>query len=199
MKRGLRIITDPDAARVLVDPMRREMIRILSETPMTQNELAATLGLSDPSVGHHLKILKKAGFVRLGRQEAEEHGILKKFYETTALSFLVDGRKMPLEIERYFMPVNLERARGIISAFNLESRKSVTIPTRDLEEFAKLMTDAILQAAPRFVDSGDLGREQILLSTYENALRILLKKPEDLPVSVRDMVTRLDKTVRFSA
>lgn len=118
-KRSFVVITSPDEAKVLVDPMRREILRLLSGRPMTQNILAETLGLSNSSVAHHLKLLAGAGLVMVAREERELHGILQKFYETTSLAYFVDTRKLSLDIERYYMSNNLERARGILAALNM--------------------------------------------------------------------------------
>ena len=61
MKKGVEVIANVEAAKLLVDPMRREIIRLLADKAMTENELAETLGLSDPSVGHHDSYIGGAG------------------------------------------------------------------------------------------------------------------------------------------
>jgi DNA-binding transcriptional ArsR family regulator len=193
MKRGAEVITDPQKARVLVDPMRREMVRLLAERPMTENELAGVLGLSDPSVGHHLKILRDAGLIKIARKEIEEHGILQKFYETNALAYFVDGRKMPLEIERYFMPVGLERARGIIAAMNTMTTGFEVIVTKELEEFARLLSAAVVQAALKYSRNTRGDREEVIGRIYRDALAHLLSTPQTLPTSVNRLLLATHK------
>jgi DNA-binding transcriptional ArsR family regulator len=186
MKKTVEVIIEPEKAKVLVDPMRREMVSMLAERPMTEKELAQSLGLSDPSVGHHLKILSEAGLVRIGRKEVEQHGIVQKFYETNALVYFIDERIMPLEIERYFMAVSLERARGAIAALSALTGKLQHISTDELEEFAKTLNSTIVSATPRYSRSWRGSREELISTIYRDALIHLLQKANRLPEKLRD-------------
>lgn len=190
MKKGVEVITDPEKAKILIDPMRREMMRLLASNPMTENELAKALGLSDPSIGYHLKILRSKGLIRRARKEVEEHGIVQKFYETTALACFIDSRIMPLEIERYFMPVTLERARGIVSALNLISNNYEKIPTGELEEFARVLSSTIMSKVTRFSGNYDGDREEMIGKIYHDALAHLVGKPDLLPGAIRSLLLR---------
>ena len=80
----MRIVHDETDAKLLTDPMRREILKLLARESMTENDLAETLGLSAPSVGYHLRGLKSRGFIAMVRKEPEEHGIIQKFYHTNA-------------------------------------------------------------------------------------------------------------------
>lgn len=193
MRKTVELIKDPKKAKVLVDPMRREVLRLLSERAMTENELAEALGLSDPSVGHHLKILSKSGLIRIARKEVEEHGIVQKFYETTSLVYVVAAQGMPLEIERYFMPVRLERARGVIAALGTYGRESRRINAKDVEEFGKILDSAVLQVASRYSKERNEEREAVINRIYRDALRRLLEKPDLLPERIRDLLTSLKR------
>lgn len=188
--RGVELITDPEKAKVLVDPMRREVVRLLAQRAMTENELAEALGLSDPSVGHHLKILGRSGLIRLVRKEVEEHGIVQKFYGTKALAYFVDHRAMPLEVERYFMPVGLEGARGIVAALSVVTGEPEEISTEELEQFAKILASAIVQAAPRYCKPWKGDREELIIRIYRDALTRLLEKPSVLPERVRHLLLK---------
>jgi DNA-binding transcriptional ArsR family regulator len=184
------LITDPEKAKVLVDPMRREMVRLLARRPMTENDLAAALGLSDPSVGHHLKILARSGLIRLARKQVEEHGIVQKFYETKALAYFVDPLAMPLEVERYFMPVSLERARGIVAALGIATGEPGKVSTEELEQFTKILASVIVQAASRYSKRSKGDREELVIRIYRDALTRLLEKPGVLPESVRHLLVK---------
>lgn len=186
--KAVQIIGDPERARVLVDPMRREIVRLLGDGGKTENELAGILGLSDPSVGHHLKILRELGLVRMTKQEIGEHGIVEKFYESNARIYVVDSKEMPLEIERYFMPISLERARGIIAAVEVILNMSQEFSAAEVEEFARALTSAVVQLAPRFSRPWKGGREQLVGRVYKDALAQLLRKPELVPPKVRDLL-----------
>jgi DNA-binding transcriptional ArsR family regulator len=190
---GVEVITDPERAKVLVDPMRREMVRLLAQRAMTENELAEALGLSDPSVGHHLKILAQSGLIRVVRKEAERHGILQKFYETKALAHFIDPRAMPLEVERYFMPVSLERARGIVAALSIITREPEQVSTEELEQFTKILASAIVDAAPKYLKRWKGDREELIIRIYRDALTRLLGKPNMLPEEVRHLLLKANQ------
>lgn len=191
--KAVEIIVDLERARVLVDPMRREIVRLLSNGGKTENELAEILGLSDPSVGHHLKILRDSGLIRLARQEVGKHGIVEKFYESNARIYFIDSKKMPLEIERYFMPISLERARGIIAAAEVMLDKSQEFSAPEVEEFARALASALVQVAPRFSRPWNGEREELVGRVYKEALAQVLRKPAALPQKVRSVLLATHK------
>ncbi len=45
------------------DPARLKIVELLQEKDMTPSEMAKELGLSKPTISHHLNVLKKAGVV----------------------------------------------------------------------------------------------------------------------------------------
>jgi DNA-binding transcriptional ArsR family regulator len=113
------IVDDPKVAYVLVDPMRRAILSFLRQKPMTQAQLADELGLSDASLNYHMKKLKGAGLVVISRRVAEEHGIIQKFFSPVAFLFVYDLDALPKDISRYFYPISVERALGMISALEV--------------------------------------------------------------------------------
>ena len=193
VKKSAEVITDPEKAKVLVDPMRREMMRLLAERPMTEKELAITLGLSDPSVGYHLRILKESGLIEIARKEVEEHGIVQKFYQTKVLAYFIDGRVMPLEIERYFMPVSLERARGIIATLKIITGGPEQVSTEQLEKFSKILSSTIVRVVPKYSKNWSGDSEELINMIYRDALIYLLDKPDLLPEKVQDLFINAGK------
>lgn len=167
----IEIIETPEKAEVLVDPMRREIVRLLAEGTMTESELADALGLSDPSVGHHLALLRKFGLIRLERKEVEEHGIVTKLYRSTALVTLINENKLPLRIRRYFMPVNTERVRGAIAALRLAGRNRAVVDSNYVDSLAKWLNEKVIEVARTYRASGEPGREAVINDLYFAALR----------------------------
>lgn len=55
------------------DEQRYEMLRLLRKKPHNVSELTEHLGLSQPTVTHHLKLLAGAGLVRMRKQGREHH------------------------------------------------------------------------------------------------------------------------------
>lgn len=56
-----------DLCSALADPKRILILYSLSETPHTVNDLAASLGISQPAASRHLKILRDSGLVTATR------------------------------------------------------------------------------------------------------------------------------------
>lgn len=190
LQRLVGIITDTKVARVLVDPMRREVVRLLAEGEKTENELAESLGLSDSSVGHHLKVLKDAGLVRVSRREVEAHGILQKFYRSNAIIYLVDSHNMPMEIDRYFMPISLERIRGIVASAAVILGESVHLSEEDAETTGKAFAAAMIRVSRKFSKRWNGTREELLSKLYTAALRQLLQRRGVMPEKVQSFLVR---------
>lgn len=61
--------------QALADPTRRRILELLREGGMTAGDIAADFEMSQPSVSHHLKLLKNAELVT-----AEREGQYIKYY-----------------------------------------------------------------------------------------------------------------------
>jgi ArsR family transcriptional regulator len=57
------ISPDPDAIRLLADPLRAEIVRLLADGPACTSHLVADTGAKQPNVSGHLKVLREAGIV----------------------------------------------------------------------------------------------------------------------------------------
>jgi ArsR family transcriptional regulator, arsenate/arsenite/antimonite-responsive transcriptional repressor len=56
-------------AKVMADETRQQIMRICCCVRLTVNEIVAQTGVSQPTVSHHLKVLRDAGLVT-----AQRHG-----------------------------------------------------------------------------------------------------------------------------
>jgi DNA-binding transcriptional ArsR family regulator len=66
-----RAATTADAFNAVAEPRRREILDLLAGGEQPVGELVARLGLSQPQVSKHLKVLREVGLVRVrdaGRQ-----------------------------------------------------------------------------------------------------------------------------------
>ena len=59
------MLSDVEVFDVLVDPSRRRILDLLREREHLVGELVADLGLSQPGVSKHLRVLREAGLVRV--------------------------------------------------------------------------------------------------------------------------------------
>jgi hypothetical protein len=134
----------------------------------------------------------------VARRIIEKHGIVQKFYESNALFYMVDSRQMPVEIERYLMPMSLERIRGIIAAANVLGREQKSISTVETERFAKTMDHAILRIAPGYSARSNWDREELIETIYRDALCHLLRKRDLLPEKIQALLGRSRRQARLS-
>ncbi|MHA1245294.1 MAG: ArsR/SmtB family transcription factor, partial [Candidatus Heimdallarchaeota archaeon] len=75
----VKVVSDPEKIKILVDPMRRKILRTMREglenddgtirKEMTVPEIARKLGVTAPKCYHHLDLLVENGFVRVAREE----------------------------------------------------------------------------------------------------------------------------------
>lgn len=60
----------------LADPSRLRLVRLLAERPQYGQELAAALGMSAPTISHHIGALMRAGLVAIERQSHRTYYVL---------------------------------------------------------------------------------------------------------------------------
>src|SRR5919205_4375738 len=123
--KAVYIVNDVKVAKVLVDPMRRAILDLLRQRPMTQAGLANELGLTGASLNHHMKILRSKKLVSIFKREIESHRIMQIFFSSVAYLFVYDLDSLPKNIARYFYPVSLERARAVVSLLTLNKKDSL--------------------------------------------------------------------------
>jgi DNA-binding transcriptional ArsR family regulator len=56
----------------LADPTRRRILDLLRERPRLVGELAELVGISQPGISKHLKVLREVGLVKV-EQDAQRH------------------------------------------------------------------------------------------------------------------------------
>ena len=153
--------------------MRRAILNILRRGPLTQTQLAESLGLTNATVSHHLSLLKRIGLISVAREEVESHGILKKFYTPTAFLYVLDVERLPRDVARYYYPINIERARGILSA--LPSAGAAHLGGRDVdalgEEFTRMLVKIARNYAKVTVDQAE--GEELVQKMYRETLERL--------------------------
>lgn len=66
-----------DVFQAIADPVRREIIEILSEEPLNLNAIAEQFDISRPAISRHIKILNECGLVAIEQQGRERFCIIK--------------------------------------------------------------------------------------------------------------------------
>ena len=180
--KAVYIVNDVKIAKILIDPMRRAILDLLRQRPMTQAGLANELGLSGASLNHHMKILRSKRLVTIFKKEVERHRIMQIFLSSVAYLFVYDLDSLPKNIARYFYPISLERARAVVSLLSLYNKE---LPSAYDIEYTpeaintiseKLSRHLVMAAKPyenRIINHGD---EKYVFEIYGKAISNLLKE-----------------------
>ena len=62
-----------DVFQAIADPVRREIIDLLSKEPMNLNSVAEHFDISRPAISKHMKILSECGIVDIEQLGRERH------------------------------------------------------------------------------------------------------------------------------
>jgi DNA-binding transcriptional ArsR family regulator len=81
------VVSDPEQLRAMADPFRTQLIQLLRERARSTQEIAEELSVPKGTVGHHLKVLERAGLIRVVRTR-KVRAVTEKFYGRTARLFL---------------------------------------------------------------------------------------------------------------
>src|SRR4051794_32401888 len=73
------VLTDPAQFKAIVGSIRPRILGLLSERAATTQQIAATLGLSKGTTGHHLKVLEAAGLIHMVRRR-QVRAVPEKYY-----------------------------------------------------------------------------------------------------------------------
>jgi len=85
----------------------------------------------------------------VAKEEVESHGIVKKFYTPSAYLYVLDVDRLPREVARYYYPINIERARGILSA--LPSTSATHLREKDVDALGEEFTRTLVKIARNYV------------------------------------------------
>jgi len=184
---AVKIVDNP---KILADPVRREILRLLNIKPQTSTQLAERLNLSKSTVGHHLVVLRRKKLIRIKWAKPGPHGILEKYYEPVALVFIEDYKKIPDDLKKYFLSIHMERMRGVLSTLQLVGdmtsafqtirkswKQTVKIPS-DFDLLSKLGEESLkymTQIGEKYAGMmTTLDAETLLTKIYSEALRAII-------------------------
>jgi DNA-binding transcriptional ArsR family regulator len=81
------VVREPEQLRALGDELRSRIVVLLREHAQSTTELATMLGLPKSTVGHHVKVLQKAGLLKVVRTR-KVRAVTERYYGRTARLFL---------------------------------------------------------------------------------------------------------------
>ncbi|NNN12848.1 MAG: winged helix-turn-helix transcriptional regulator [Acidimicrobiaceae bacterium] len=79
----MSISTEPDISLVFADPLRREILDLLADEQLCTCHLVELTGAKQPTISHHLKVLKQFGIV-------ESEAVGRNTYYRIVSSSLID-------------------------------------------------------------------------------------------------------------
>jgi DNA-binding transcriptional ArsR family regulator len=82
--------TSPAQLKALAHPLRQRLLYALGERPATISQLAVSFGAQKGNIGHHLKVLRAAGLVRVV-ETRQVRGGTEHYYQRTAQRVYVGG------------------------------------------------------------------------------------------------------------
>jgi len=88
MSRGTTIIKDPEVAKLLADPTRREILHLLRHQDMSATDLARALGKNHSSIVHHLNALLGASLITVSRED-KVRNMVQPYYRSVSHSYHV--------------------------------------------------------------------------------------------------------------
>lgn len=81
------VLSDKKKIKLLLDPLRANIIRQLGTKPMTVKELAVALKRKPGTILHHVERLKKAGLIKQVRTQKTTTGIVQRYYRASAREY----------------------------------------------------------------------------------------------------------------
>jgi DNA-binding transcriptional ArsR family regulator len=102
------VVSDPEQIRALGDELRGKIVRGLRERARSVSELAEELGLPKGTVAHHVKVLEKAGLIRVVRTR-QVRALTERYYGRVARLFMIQSEEYP-DADRAFAASGLRIA-----------------------------------------------------------------------------------------
>ncbi len=62
-----------DVYQAIADPIRRQIIDLITESPLTINEVASNFDISRPAISKHLKILEESALIEIVQKGRERY------------------------------------------------------------------------------------------------------------------------------
>jgi DNA-binding transcriptional ArsR family regulator len=82
------VVEHPEQLRAIADGFRSKIVTLLNQRAASTTELAEVLNTPKGTVGHHLKVLEKAGLIRVVRTR-KVRALTEKYYGRVARLFVL--------------------------------------------------------------------------------------------------------------
>jgi len=127
------VVREPEQLKALGDDLRSKLVILLRDRALSTTELAANVGLPKSTVGHHLKVLEKAGLVQVVRTR-QVRALTEKLYGRTARLFLFKSSDTDGEDIRNVAAASLRRAAEEMLPMVEDTRTTFGVVTSRLQD-----------------------------------------------------------------
>ncbi|MEN3343004.1 MAG: hypothetical protein V7644_2408 [Actinomycetota bacterium] len=103
------VVREPEQLRALGDDLRSRIVFLLRSQAASTTELAQKLGLPKGTVGHHVKVLEKAGLIRVVRTR-RVRALTERYYGRVARLYVFKSTDADGEDVRNVAAASLRRA-----------------------------------------------------------------------------------------
>lgn len=83
------LISDLDTLKVLADPLRLQIVELITQSPRTVKQVAAMLNIQPTKLYYHIRLLEEKALIRIVDTRIVS-GIVEKQYQAAALNYRVN-------------------------------------------------------------------------------------------------------------
>lgn len=83
-----------DVFQAIADPVRRDIIELISSESLTVNEVAKKFKISRPAISKHIKILQECGILEISQKGRERHCFIQPKNLIPAFLWIDQYRKL---------------------------------------------------------------------------------------------------------
>jgi DNA-binding transcriptional ArsR family regulator len=149
------VVQDPQQLRALADDHRAKIVFLLRERAASVTELAETLACPKGTVGHHVKVLERAGLIRVVRTR-KVRALTEKFYGRVAKLFVLrSDESLPDELTGVLGAVMLRYAADEALAARPEKDQSALLHVRLAEKDVRRFQRRLNRLAADFQQAED--------------------------------------------
>jgi DNA-binding transcriptional ArsR family regulator len=142
--REVLIITDPKTVKVLSEPTRFQILKLLRERPMSINELSEAIGRDRTTIYRHIKALEAERLV----EEIDTHGN-ERIYARTARMFLikVGPNESIEEFRQSYLQIEAEKLVQILekSGFQIKDREALKAIIKEILDLIEIKSQPIIK------------------------------------------------------
>ncbi len=150
------VVREPEQLKALGDDLRSKIVILLRDRACSTTELATKLELPKGTVGHHVKVLEKAGLVQVVRTR-QVRALTEKLYGRTARLFLFKSSDTDGEDVRNVAAASLRRAAEEMLPIGDDGRTTFAVVTARLRDAdARRLTRRLEKLAVDFRAADDV-------------------------------------------